>query len=55
MGEVDESHKRGKIYTIRCYSDENKVYVGSTIDTLSRRLTGHRTGKTPKYGIISKC
>jgi len=42
MTEIDERYKRGKIYTIRCLNDDSLVYVGSTIDTLAKRIGGHR-------------
>ena len=32
-----------KIYTIRCRSDENLIYVGSTTQKLSQRLAKHRS------------
>ena len=32
----------GKIYTIRCRSDKNLVYVGSTIQSLAVRWGGHK-------------
>jgi len=34
---------RGKIYTIRCHYDDSLIYVGSTIDTLAKRIGGHKT------------
>ena len=46
MAEIDERYKRGKIYTIRCRYDDSLIYVGSTIDTLAKRMGGHRT--TPR-------
>jgi hypothetical protein len=36
------NYQDGKIYTIRNYTDNTLIYVGSTIDTLSRRLAKHR-------------
>ena len=39
---MDARYHRGKIYTIRCRYDDSKIYVGSTINDLSRRMTGHR-------------
>ena len=35
-------YQRGKIYTIRNYTDNTLIYVGSTIETLSKRMTKHR-------------
>ena len=49
MGEVDERYKRGMIYTIRCYSDDTIIYVGSTINTLIKRFDGHK--KSCKAGV----
>lgn len=39
---IDERYKRGQIYTIRNYTDDTMIYVGSTINTLSKRFEGHR-------------
>tara|TARA_R110001632_G_scaffold6044_2_gene24502 strand:- start:450 stop:1094 length:645 start_codon:yes stop_codon:yes gene_type:complete len=39
---MDSKYQRGKIYTIRCYDDNSKIYVGSTIETLSNRMGKHR-------------
>jgi hypothetical protein len=36
------NYQDGKIYTIRNYADNEMVYVGSTTQTLSRRLAKHR-------------
>ena len=38
---MDERYQRGKIYTIRCRYDTSKIYVGSTIQTLSHRMCDH--------------
>jgi len=35
-------YSKGKIYTIRSLTDDN-VYIGSTIQSLSSRMTGHRS------------
>jgi hypothetical protein len=45
MGEVDERYKRGQIYTIRCITDDTMIYVGSTINTLSKRFHKHKSDK----------
>ena len=37
-------YQKGKIYIITG-SESNKVYLGSTIMTLKRRLSGHREGR----------
>ena len=36
-------YQNGKIYTIRCRTDDTKIYVGSTTTTLSQRITQHRS------------
>jgi hypothetical protein len=43
MGEVDERYKRGMVYTIRNINDETMIYVGSTINNLSKRLSRHKS------------
>ena len=35
-------YSKGKIYTIRSLTDPN-IYVGSTIQPLSMRMSGHRS------------
>jgi len=35
-------YSKGKIYTIRCRTDETLIYVGSTIQPLSKRWGGHK-------------
>lgn len=35
-------YSNGKIYTIRCYSNPNHIYVGSTTQPLSKRFGGHK-------------
>ena len=36
-------YQNGKIYTIRCRSDDTLIYVGSTTRALSQRMTEHRS------------
>lgn len=36
------NYQDGKIYTIRCRTDNSLIYVGSTTMTLSRRISYHR-------------
>ena len=36
------NYQNGKVYTIRNYTDNEMIYVGSTTETLSRRLAKHR-------------
>jgi wobble nucleotide-excising tRNase len=40
-------YQNGKIYTIRSYQTE-KYYIGSTVSTLTKRLSGHKTTSTNK-------
>jgi hypothetical protein len=35
-------YSKGKIYTVRCRTDDTLIYVGSTIETLSKRWGGHK-------------
>ena len=35
-------YTNGKIYTIRCKTDDNLIYVGSTIQSLPVRFGGHK-------------
>ena len=43
MVEIDERYKRGMIYTIRNIKDDEMIYVGSTINNLSKRFDNHKT------------
>ena len=43
MAEIDERYKRGMIYTIRNIKDDTMIYVGSTINTLSKRFDNHKS------------
>jgi hypothetical protein len=46
-------YSKGKIYTIRCRTDETLIYVGSTIQPLSVRIGEHkRRGNNVKYQNI---
>ena len=45
MANIDERYKRGKIYTVRCRYDDSLVYVGSTIQSLAKRIGLHRGHK----------
>jgi hypothetical protein len=47
MAEIDERYKRGMIYTIRNIKDDTMIYVGSTINNLSKRFDNHK--KCCKY------
>ena len=35
-------YQQGKIYTIRCRTDDTLIYVGSTMQSLSKRWGGHK-------------
>ena len=50
------NYQDGKIYTIRCRSDNELIYVGSTTQTLSRRMTTHRANSKirPNTKLYSK-
>ena len=48
MAEIDERYKRGIIYTIRNIKDDTMIYVGSTINNLSKRFDSHK--RTCKAG-----
>ncbi len=43
MAEIDERYKRGMIYTIRNIKDDTMIYVGSSINNLSKRFNNHKT------------
>lgn len=36
------NYQQGKIYTIRCRTDDTLIYVGSTIQPLCERFAGHK-------------
>jgi hypothetical protein len=38
-------YSKGKIYTIRCHSNDKLIYVGCTIQSLSVRFAGHKRNK----------
>jgi len=44
-------YQNGKIYTIRCRTDNTKIYVGSTTTTLCKRLTEHRHASKSERNI----
>ena len=51
MATIDERYKRGKIYTIRNITDDTMIYVGSSIDTLPKRLGKHKADCKSGKGI----
>ena len=59
MAEVDERYKRGIIYTIRNITDDTMVYVGSSINNLSKRFNTHKvdckSGKKGKSCSLQSC
>ena len=40
---MPKDFSKGVIYTVRSRSEPELIYIGSTIETLSRRLTKHRS------------
>ena len=42
MAEIDERYKRSMIYTIRNIKDDTMIYVGSSINNLSKRFNNHK-------------
>ena len=40
---MNTKYQNGKIYTIRNITDDNLIYVGSTIDTLPSRFYNHKS------------
>ena len=48
------NYQQGKIYTIRCRTDDTMIYVGSTIQPLCERLAGHKVAnkKENKKGVL---
>ena len=49
------NYQDGKIYTIRNYTDDTLIYVGSTTEKLARRMSKHRTNckDEKKYSLYS--
>ena len=50
------NYQNGKIYTVRCRTDDSLIYVGSTAEErLSARFAKHKCGKTCKlYKYITQ-
>ncbi len=46
-------YQNGKIYPIRCKTDEDLVYIGSTINTLTRRWYNHKQDSNRKQSEIN--
>ncbi len=46
--------KNGKIYSIRCFSNLDLIYIGSTCQQLSRRWTDHRKDSKNNNSLIYK-
>ena len=52
-------YSKGKIYTIRCRTNPSLIYVGSTIQPLAKRLSGHKIDSTrmerhPNHQLYTK-
>jgi hypothetical protein len=47
------NYQEGKIYTIRCRTDDTLIYVGSTIQSLAKRWGGHKA-KSKCEGMINR-
>ena len=49
-------YSKGKIYTIRCRNDPSQIYVGSTIQPLSKRFGTHKKDKMkfPHYPLYKQ-
>ena len=45
MSKIDPRYKKGQIYCVRCRYDDNLIYVGSTINILSKRFHNHKTNR----------
>ena len=45
-------YSNGKIYTIRCKTNPLHVYVGSTVNTLSRRLQYHKSYSIHRKNVL---
>ena len=43
------NYQNGKIYTIRCKTDDNLIYVGSTTQRLCSRLSGHKADSSKTH------
>ena len=46
-------YQQGKIYTIRCRTDDTMIYVGSTSQSLAKRWGGHKV-KSRKEGMLNR-
>ena len=46
-------YQKGKIYTIRCRTDDTLIYVGSTIQSLAVRWGGHKIHSRKEININS--
>ena len=47
-------YQQGKIYTIRCKTDNNLIYVGSTVNTLIRRWFNHKQDTDRRNSKINR-
>jgi hypothetical protein len=47
-------YQQGKIYTVRCYTDNSLIYVGSTINSLTRRWYSHKQDAERRHSKINR-
>lgn len=47
-------YSKGKIYTIRCKTDNNLIYVGSTIQSLAKRWSSHKKISQKDHTTVAK-
>ena len=48
------NYQQGKIYTIRCKTDPSLIYVGSTVNTLTKRWNNHKTDSGRRHSKINQ-
>ena len=48
---IKNRYTDGKIYTIRCNTDDTLIYVGSTIQPLSKRFSSHKKDCNNEKGL----
>ena len=49
---MTNKYQNGKIYTIRCKTDNNLIFVGCTIQSLAKRWGGHKVDSSKNPNII---
>lgn len=45
-------YSKSKIYTIRCYTNPDHIYVGSTLNPLSKRFAEHKKRSKTKPDVL---